>query len=185
MKKVEFNQVNVAKSSIFALAYVALLLFILSAIFGFDEIVNYVNSFSGSKAKIILLGLLVGVIGLSPIILLKKFLGKYLGDKNEILINNDVVEVKKNGKLKNKTSINTIESLVFKDLSTKTLDIYKKGGEKFVHIRPLVIANPTKQLKIINEIIDLFKEELNLQATEETRTKGSFAYKSVTYYRKS
>lgn len=129
MKTYQYLEVNAAKGIGFALAYIALIVIILSFVFGgFLGLANAVNNFGSSKG----LGFLVGVVCILPIF----FLMKFIYPKINISAGEDQLIINRKNKPDILVAYSSIDGIVLNAQRLNTLTIYGKANEIIFYIKP-------------------------------------------------
>lgn len=129
MKTYQYLEVSPAKGIGFAFAYIALVVIILSFVFGgFLGLVNAVNNFGSSKG----LGFLVGIVCILPIF----FLMKFIYPKIKITASDDQLIINRKNKPDISIAYSSIDAMVLNAQRLNTLTIYGKSNEIIFYIKP-------------------------------------------------
>ncbi len=129
MKTYNYLEVNAGKGIGFALAYVALIVIILSFVFGgFLGLADAVNNFGSSKG----LGFLVGFLCIAPIF----FLMKFIYPKINLTTNDKYVLVNRKNQPDLVINYDQINAIALNAQRLNTLTIYGQSNEVLFHIQP-------------------------------------------------
>lgn len=129
MKTYNYLEVNPGKGIGFAFAYIALIVIILSFVFGgFLGLANAVNNFGSSKG----LGFLVGIACIGPIF----FLMRFIYPKINIDAKETSLIVRKKNQPDLQINYNEIYGLALNAQRLNTLTLYGKSNEILLHIQP-------------------------------------------------
>ncbi|RZK21475.1 MAG: hypothetical protein EOO86_00930 [Pedobacter sp.] len=129
MKNYTYLEVNAAKGIGFALAYVALIIIILSFAFGgFLGLADAVNNFGSSKG----LGFLVGIVCIAPIF----FLMKFIYPKINLTTNDKYLLVNRKNQPDLVINYDQINAIALNAQRLNTLTIYGQSNEVLFHIQP-------------------------------------------------
>ena len=128
---IEFRQVNRLKGALFAILYVGGLLVVLSAIFSFDRLADFVNAFEGGEVKV--LGFVVGAVALAPVILF----GRHLYPRMELEVGPTALSIGRAGRLREITiPLADIGAMSLNKRQINALDLHGRDGRLLRRIAP-------------------------------------------------
>jgi len=170
MKTYNYLEVNQGKGVGFALAYVALIVVILSVVFGgFGGLADAVNNFGSSKV----LGFLVGIVLILPIF----FLIRLIYPKVSIHTSTTMLTIVKKNQPDLLIHYNEIYAVALNAQRLNTLTLYGKSNEVLFHIQPF--NNHQLMPELVNEIL---KSNAFRKSVTQTRLLNT-TYDMIVYQR--
>ncbi|WP_231424654.1 hypothetical protein [Pedobacter sp. Leaf250] len=170
MKNYQYLEINPAKGIGFAIGYIAILVIILSFIFGgFLGLADAVNNFGSSKA----LGFLAGLVCLAPIF----FLMKFIYPKININATENQLMITRKNQADLMLNYNEIYALALNAQRLNTLTIYGKSNEILFHIQPF------SNHQIMPELVKTIIQGSTFRKTVTKRKLFNTTYDMIVYQR--
>lgn len=170
MKTYNYLEVNAAKGIGFALAYVALIVIILSFAFGgFLGLADAVNNIGSSKG----LGFLVGIVCIAPIF----FLMKFIYPKINISTNDTYLLVNRKNQSDLIINYDAINAIALNAQRLNTMTIYGKSNEVLFHIQPFT------NHQLMPELVNVITAKNKYQKSVTQKRMLNTNYDMVVYQR--
>jgi len=166
MTTIKFQQIKPSRAVVFILIYFTFMLILLFGVFGFNEVVAFVNSFKNTKV----IGILGAVLFLVPIVLLSRFIYSNI----ELVLNDNSITV--NTKKEQKViPFATIEQIWINKTKAGSMDLVNSQNEILCNFRPY------NRSEIIGELVKAITAEIVFTKKVEQRKATGGSADIITY----
>lgn len=132
MKPIVFRQINRGVGLMAALIYLVVAFGLVFGIFGFEKVVNFVNSMGESSGGTKALGLGAGIVFVAPVF----FIARLVYPKLEVSIEGNNLIVNKNGSPFQQISISSIAAMAMNKPNINSLSLYGQDGGLIFSFQP-------------------------------------------------
>ncbi len=155
MSSFTFKQINPLRGCVFIVVYISLMFALLFGIFGFENVLNFINSFQSGK----FIGLLAGIIFIVPLL----FIAKSIYPSVEIVIDETTLSIKQNRTIKS-IPLSEITGMALNKTRLNALDLYDNKNRLLFQFRPY---NDDKTIK---RVIGILSQSISFRKTVESKT---------------